>query len=725
MQGALAGWIACRFAAGDDPDPTRRSKRMRPSVLNPLFASVATLADVGPRQEKLYAKLLGRDGPRIIDLAFHLPTGAIDRRASPKLKDVVPGTLVTVAVRIERHRPPPPHRFRSPYLIYASDDTADLVIAYFNMQRSYLQRLLPIGELRYVSGTTGLYDGMLQMVHPDRVVDEKGLANLPRIEPVYPLTEGLAHGPVYRAIEAALAKLPVMPEWQDEAWLAQRQWPSFADALRRLHRPGEPDEVLPETAHWSRLAFDELLAGQLALALTRAHMRRQPGRAHASAGRLRAKIAKALPYALTPSQRRAGEEIAADLEKPQRMLRLLQGDVGSGKTVVALIAAAHVIEAGGQAALMAPTEILARQHLHTIAPLAEAAGIRVAILTGRERGRERAQVLESLVSGELDFLVGTHALFQEEVAFRDLALAIVDEQHRFGVHQRLALARKGEAVDVLVLTATPIPRTLVLTYFGDMDVSQLREKPAGRQPIDTRTIALGRLSEVITAVGRALERGERVYWVCPLVEESEAVDLAAAEQRFRELKQRFGDVADLVHGRLKGAKKDAAMARFAAGETRLLVATTVIEVGVDVPEATVMVIEHAERFGLAQLHQLRGRIGRGTGRSTCLLLYKAPLGETAKARLAILRDTEDGFRIAEEDLRLRGEGDVLGTRQSGVPGFRVARLEVHGPLLEPAGQDAMLTLARDPNLETPRGQALRQLLYLFERDEAIRLLRAG
>ena len=698
---------------------------MRPSVLNPLFASVAALAGIGPRQDKLYAKLLGRDGPRLVDLLFHLPTGAIDRRASPKLGGVVPGSLVTVAVRIDRHRPPPPHRPRSPYLIYASDDTGDLVITYFNMQRSYLQKLLPVGELRYVSGTTGLYDGMLQMVHPDRVVDEKGLADLPRIEPVYPLTEGLAHGPVFRAIEAALAKLPPLPEWQDEAWLAKQQWPSFADALRKLHRPAEPNEVVPETPHWSRLAFDELLAGQLALALTRAHMRRQPGRAHASAGRLRQKIAEALPYTLTPSQRRAIEEIVADLAKPQRMLRLLQGDVGSGKTVVALLAAAHVIEAGGQAALMAPTEILARQHLHTIAPLAEAAGIRVAILTGRERGRERAQVLDGLVAGELDFLVGTHALFQEEVAFRDLALAIVDEQHRFGVHQRLALTRKGEAVDVLVLTATPIPRTLVLTYFGDMDVSQLREKPAGRQPVDTRTIPLGRLNDVIAAVGRALERGERIYWVCPLVEQSEAVDLAAAEQRFRELKQRFGDVTDLVHGRLKGAEKDAAMARFAAGETRLLVATTVIEVGVDVPAATVMVIEHAERFGLAQLHQLRGRIGRGNAPSTCLLLYKAPLGETAKKRLAILRDTEDGFRIAEEDLRLRGEGDVLGTRQSGMPGFRVARLEVHGPLLEPARKDAMLTLSRDPNLETPRGEALRQLLYLFERDEAIRLLRAG
>jgi ATP-dependent DNA helicase RecG len=407
------------------------------------------------------------------------------------------------------------------------------------------------------------------------------------------------------------------------------------------------------------------------------------------------------------------------------MIRLLQGDVGSGKTVVALLAAATVAEAGRQAALMAPTEILARQHLATIAPLAQKAGIRVAILTGRERGKERKETLDRLALGEIDFLVGTHALFQDEVVFRDLALAIVDEQHRFGVHQRLALARKGEAVDMLVLTATPIPRTLVLTYFGDMEISELREKPAGRKPIDTRTIALDRLSEVIEAVGRALDQGQRVYWVCPLVDESEVSDLAAAADRFADLKKHFGARVDLVHGQMKGADKDAAMERFSSGKTQLLVATTVIEVGVDVPAATVMVIEHAERFGLAQLHQLRGRVGRGGERSTCLLLYKAPLGETAKARLGIMRDTEDGFRIAEEDLRLRGEGDVLGTRQSGMPGFRLARIEFHGKLIAAARDDAALILGRDPDLETPRGEALRDLLYLFERDEAIRLLRAG
>ena len=698
---------------------------MRPILLNPLFASLTSLPGVGPKLEKLYARLLDREAPRAADLLFHLPSGVIDRRARPKLNEVVPGQIVTVAVKVDGHRPAPRHRPRAPYRIETSDETGTLTLTYFHARADYLEKLFPEGALRYVSGTAEFYDGMLQMVHPDRVVDEKGFAVLPLVEPVYPLTEGLALGNVRRAMDGALTRVPTLPEWQDEAWVSRERFPAFAEALRALHRPAQPQDVAPESLAWTRLAYDELLAGQLALALLRAHMRRQAGRGSASEGALRARVLKALPYTLTHSQQRAVDDIVTDLARPQRMLRLLQGDVGSGKTVVALVAAATVIEAGRQAAFMAPTEILARQHLATIAPLAEAANIRVAILTGRERGPARKEILDRLTLGDIDLLVGTHALFQEDVAFRDLALAIVDEQHRFGVHQRLALAQKGEAVDMLVLTATPIPRTLVLTFFGDMDISELREKPPGRQPINTRTIPLSRLAEVEDAVGRTLAAGNRAYWVCPLVEESEKSDLAAAEERFAELRKRFGSKADLVHGRMKGTEKDAAMARFASGATQLLVATTVIEVGVDVPEATVMVIEHAERFGLAQIHQLRGRVGRGTGQSTCLLLYKSPLGDTAKARLAILRDTEDGFRIAEEDLRLRGEGDLLGTRQSGSPGFRIARLEVHGKYLGAARDDAALILSRDPKLESARGKALRNLLYLFEKDEAIRLIRAG
>jgi ATP-dependent DNA helicase RecG len=698
---------------------------MRPAVLNPLFASVRTLAGVGPKLEKLYARLFGREEPHVADLLFHLPSGAVDRRAQPKLNEVVPGTLVTVSVTIDQHKPPPPNRPRAPYRIFTSDETNTLTLTYFRAHGDQLLKQMPEGSRRYISGTTELYDGELQMVHPDRVVDEQGFATLPLVEPVYPLTEGLAAGNVRRAMQSTLEKLPDLPEWQDEAFVAREKFPPFTAALRALHHPVEPQDISPETRAWTRLAYDELVAGQLALRLMRAHMHRQSGRGTSSEGEMRQRVIDALPYSLTPSQSRAVDDIVNDLALPKRMLRLLQGDVGSGKTVVALIAAATVIEAGRQAAIMAPTEILARQHLATIAPLAKAANLRVAILTGRDRGKERAETLDRLAIGDIDLIVGTHALFQEDVAFKDLALAIVDEQHRFGVHQRLALAQKGDAVDMLVLTATPIPRTLVLTFFGDMEVSELREKPAGRKPIDTRTIDLERLQDVEDAVGRAMENGQRCYWVCPLVEESDKSDLAAAQARFTDLAGRFGDKVALVHGQMKSADKDAAMARFASGEAQLLVATTVIEVGVDVPEATIIVIEHAERFGLSQLHQLRGRVGRGAGKSTCLLLYKSPLGETAKARLSILRDTEDGFRIAEEDLKLRGEGDLIGTRQSGDPGFRIARMQFHSGLLATARDDAALVLERDPDLQSPRGKALRHLLYLFEKDDAVRLIRAG
>jgi ATP-dependent DNA helicase RecG len=695
---------------------------MRPAILDPLFAPLTSLKGVGPKLAKPFARLLEHDPPRVIDLLFHLPYSTIDRRARPKLKDVRPDTIATVKVEIERHVP---GRGRAPHKIIAADDTSTVEIVYFNLPRERIEKMLPVGETRYVSGRVGFYDGRLQMVHPDRVVDEKGLADLPLVEPVHSLTEGLGPGIVRRAVNGAVERLRDLPEWLDAAFVNSRRFATFTQSLCKLHTPEDPHDVAPESPWRARLAYDELLAHQLALALVRSEMRREPGRSSKGDGRLRRRIEAALPFSLTGSQRQAIDEIVADLASDTRMLRLLQGDVGSGKTVVALFAAATAIEAGRQAAIMAPTEILARQHHARIAPLAEAAGIRPAILTGRERGPARERLLEGLAAGEIDLLVGTHAIFQEGVEFKDLALAVVDEQHRFGVHQRLALAQKGDAVDLLVMTATPIPRTLVLTYFGDMDVSELREKPAGRSPVDTRTVSLDRLEEVVEAVGRAVGEGARAYWICPLVEESELIDLAAAEERFRYLKGRFGRKVGLVHGQMRPAARDDAMAAFAGGSTPLLVATTVIEVGVDVPEATIMVIEQAERFGLAQLHQLRGRVGRGSGQSTCLLLYRSPLGEAAKRRLSTLRETEDGFRIAEEDLALRGEGEVLGTRQSGLPGFKIARPDLHRDLLEAARKDAALIVARDATLSTERGRALRLLLHLFDRDEAVRLIEAG
>jgi ATP-dependent DNA helicase RecG len=692
---------------------------MRPSILNPLFASAASLPGVGPKTGKLFDRLLAEGGKeaRVLDLLFHLPVGVLDRRNRPKITEAPLNTVVVIEGTIIEHRPP---RAKGPYRVLIEDETGDVLLVFFLANHQWIEKSLPVGARRWVSGKLELWDGHRQMVHPDRILDAEGLAKLAPVEPIYPLTEGLSSRLLSKAIEGALARLPALPEWRSAPAL-----PSFTEALRRVHRPQTPEEIAPDAPARKRLAFDEMLAGQLALGLMRARARRAPGRANAGDGRLVDKILKTLPFTPTDAQKHAFAEIRADLASEARMLRLLQGDVGSGKTVVALLAMASCVEAGRQAALMAPTEILARQHFAALGAFAGAAGLRLALLTGRDKGSGRAKTLEALASGAIDIIIGTHALFQESVAFHDLGLAVVDEQHRFGVHQRLALGEKGERADILVMTATPIPRSLVLTYFGDMDVSLIREKPVGRKPIETRALPAERIGELVERLRGALETGAQAFWVCPLVEESELLDVAAAEERFADLRQFFGDKVGLVHGRMKGRDKDAAMAAFAGGETKILVATTVIEVGVDVPKASIMVIEHAERFGLAQLHQLRGRVGRGAAKSSCILLYKGPLGETAKARIEILRESEDGFRIAEEDLRLRGEGEVLGSKQSGLPGFRLADPAAHGDLLAEARRQAQGIVAENPRLEGENGEALRLLLNIFERAEAIRLLGAG
>jgi ATP-dependent DNA helicase RecG len=696
---------------------------LRPEILFPLFAPLTSLPGVGPRFAKLMEKLAG---DKVVSLCWHLPTGLIDRRFAPKLADAPEGAIVTLTLVVDGHVPPGNRRL--PYKVRCRDETGFIHLVFFNARPDYLLKALPVGETRAVSGRVERYErhgAELQMTHPDYIVPLAELATLQKVEPVYRLTAGLTPKVLGKAIREALARAPELPEWQDAAYLKRQGWPAWRPALHAVHQPESERDLAMDTPARQRLAFDELLANQLALALVRARQRRQAGRRIVGSGSLQGKAIAALPFALTPSQTRSLAEIQADMASETRMLRLLQGDVGSGKTVVALLAMLTAAEAGCQAALLAPTEILARQHFATIEPLAKAAGVQLALLTGADKAAARTAVLAGLESGAIALAVGTHALFQEEVAFRDLGLAVIDEQHRFGVHQRLMLAAKGQAADVLVMTATPIPRTLMMTAYGDLDASRLLEKPAGRQPIDTRALPVERLDDVVTAVDRAVGSGARVYWVCPLVEESEVVDLAAASERHAHLQQRFGDRVSLVHGRMKTAEKDKVMADFADGRSQILVATTVIEVGVDVPAATVIVIEHAERFGLAQLHQLRGRVGRGRQRSTCLLLYQGPLGETAKARLNILRETDDGFRIAEEDLRLRGAGELLGTRQSGMPEFRLADLAAHGELLAAARDDARLIVQRDPELAAPRGTALRTLLYLFEQDAAIKTLRSG
>jgi ATP-dependent DNA helicase RecG len=693
---------------------------MRPQVLTPLFAQVTSLPGIGPRLGTLVEKLAG---PLVVDLLWHLPAGVIDRRNAPEVAQARGGEVATLTVNVDEHMVP--HSSRQPYKVWCSDESGRICLTYFNGREDYLKKLLPSGETRVVSGKVEIYQGEVQMTHPDHVVPLAGRDAILRVEPLYGLTAGLTQKPVQKAITAAVERAPALPEWQDAAFHRKQGWTDWKTAIARAHAPDGLGDLSPAHPARARLAFDELLASQLAIALVRHHNRTLAGHSTKGDGRLRQAALASLGFELTASQTQAIAEIADDLGKEERMVRLLQGDVGSGKTLVALLAMLICVEAGAQAAMMAPTELLARQHFATIAPLAQAAGVRVALLTGRDGQRQKKQTLQGLADGSIQLVVGTHALVQEDVEFADLALAVVDEQHRFGVHQRMALSSKGHAVDLLVMTATPIPRTLMLAAYGDLDVSKLTEKPKGRQPIDTRTIPLERIGEVAQGVGRQIAAGARVYWVCPLIEESEEIDLANVTERFRLLSDRFPGKVGLLHGRLKSAEREATMAAFADGRLSILVATTVIEVGVDVPAATVMVIEHAERFGLAQLHQLRGRVGRGSAKSTCLLLYAMPLGETAKARLAIMRETEDGFRIAEEDLKLRGAGELLGTRQSGLPEMRLADLAVHNELLEAARDDARLVTARDPDLQTERGKALRALLYLFRRDDAVRTLRAG
>jgi ATP-dependent DNA helicase RecG len=705
---------------------------MRPPDLNPLFASAINLPGIGPRMQVLLKKALrlppGVTDPRVIDLVWHMPTGVIDRRATPTVAESISGTIATLELRVLKHRPPPRGNTKAPYKVACEDDTGKIDLVFFHAERKFIERQLPEGAIRFVSGRIESYNDKKQMAHPDYIVAPEARDDMPMLEPVYPLTAGLSGKVLLKAERAAIERVPHLPEWQEPTWLKARAWPGLSEAVARVHRPQEATDVSNGSHPWQRLAYDELLAGQLALGLVRQSFKQQKGRPVSGDGAIRARIADALPFALTNSQRQALKEIADDMAAPFRMLRLLQGDVGSGKTIVALMAMAVAVEAGAQAALMAPTEVLARQHAETIAPLADSAGLSIGLLTGREKGRARTELLARLKAGAVDILIGTHALFQADVEFKDLAFAVIDEQHRFGVHQRLALQTKGGGggANLLVMTATPIPRTLLMTHYGDLDVSRLTEKPAGRKPIVTKAIPVDAIERLVDRIRAQLNEGAQVYWVCPLIESSEKSELAAAEERHAHLSQLFGaGKVGLLHGAMPAAAKDQTMAAFSANHLKVLVATTVIEVGVNVPNANIMVIEHAERFGLAQLHQLRGRVGRGTRESFCMLLHKTPLGEPARQRLDMMERTEDGFLIAEKDLELRGGGEVLGARQSGMPEFRIAEVPNFTDLLAAARDDAKLILAQDPELKSERGKALRTLLYLFECDEAVRLFRAA
>ncbi len=693
---------------------------MRPQILFPLFANTTALPGVGPRVAKT---LEGMGATRVVDILFMMPHTIIDRRARPGIAHAQSGQIATFEVTVGKHFTPVKRGL--PYQVKVSDDTGFLTLAWFHAHQDYLLRLLPEGEKRLISGRVEHFHGEIQILHPDFIVPLDKEDDIPPLEPVYPLTKGLAGKTLLKAMAGALARIPALDEWIDPALKAREGWPDWADALHHIHRPPDPHVLEPKSPDRRRLAYDELLSRQLTLALVRARKKAQKGQSMVGDGRKVEAIIKAAPFTPTGAQTRVFKEIAADMAAPARMTRLMQGDVGAGKTFVAALAAARAVEAGRQCALMAPTEILARQHAASLKPLLTSAGITLEILTGRDKGQSRAGIIERLADGSIDVICGTHALFQEGVEFNNLGLVIIDEQHRFGVSDRLKLTAKGARPDLLVMTATPIPRTLALAAYGDMDLSRLDEKPAGRQPIATRVMPTNRINTVVERLGPLIEKGGQAYWVCPLVEESEMLDVVAAVDRFEMLKARFGARAGLIHGRLDAHEKERISQSFKDGEIQILVATTVVEVGMDVPNAQVMVIEHAERFGLAQLHQLRGRVGRSDRASSCLLLYDPPLSKNAQKRLEVLRDSEDGFYIAEKDWKLRGSGDVLGVRQSGLPDNHFAQLEIDGDLLDIANAEARLIVHNDPDLVKERGNALRQLLYLFDQDQAVRLLSSG
>ena len=685
---------------------------MRPKILYKLFSNIISLKGIGPKNAKVIERLCGK---YVIDLLFHKPSTYIDRRNSPKIIDLEEGKIATIIVTIDSHSPS--FNKRMPYRINCTDNTGSVSIVYFNLRGPYLKKIFPVGRQKVISGKFEKFNDNFQITHPQHVVDIDNLDNVKKIECIYPLTSGLTSKTIQKSINSALINLDPLPEWIPDDKIRTNNWPNWNEAIKKIHNPINTSDSV-NSLFLERLVFDELLAQQLTIRLIKNKISHTQGIALERNNKFINQLEKKLDFSLTNDQLKTIDEISSDQSKPSKMLRLLQGDVGSGKTIVALFAMMQCLENEKRSILMAPTEILAEQHFNTIANIINSMNLTCSLITSSTKENHNFNA---------DILIGTHALFQEKVSFDNIGLVVIDEQHKFGVHQRILLNEKaGNDCDILLMTATPIPRTLELAAYGDTDISKIMEKPKNRKEINTKSINITKVEDLKKSLNKIIDKGEKIYWVCPLVDESEKLQLQSVNERLKDLRNYYNDYSvEIVHGQMQQEDKNSVMQKFKSGKVNILVATSVIEVGIDDPDATVIIIENAERFGLSQLHQLRGRVGRGAKTSTCILLFNGPLTENAKRRIKIMKETNDGFKIAEEDLDIRGAGEILGSKQSGVPNFKLSNLDKHKHLLEEARETAIKTIKDDPQLKSSLGKAQRVLLHLFRNDVAIDYLKTG
>jgi len=694
---------------------------MRPAHLDLLLSPINKLKGVGPKLQNIINKL----GIHLnVHFLWHFPYKIIEKKYYENIHDAPINQLVTLKIEIIKHYP---SKFRrQPYRVSCLANETPLDIVYFNARHPVVRSILPVKSIRMISGKLEFFKNKFQITHPSSIENISDIQLLREKEPVYSLTAGLNMKSFIKISNQVLHLLPNLKEWIDERLLKKYNFVSWKEAVKQLHNPNIEDTYSEKNFFRRRLAFDELFAHQLAIFIIRTIDNKKTSIPFTNNNKLKNNLINNLEFKLTNSQLIVINEIQKDLESNHQMIRLLQGDVGSGKTIVALISMLTVIESGFQTTLMAPTSILAYQHYENISKLIQDLPIKIDILTGKDKGKTRIEKLNKINNGDTQIVIGTHALIQDGVNFKKLGLSVIDEQHRFGVYQRMAFNYKGFRPSILVMSATPIPRTLTLAAYGDMDESRLIDKPIGRKPIVTTSLILKKEKNLIERIKKKINNSnDKFFWVCPLIEESQELDLKAATDRYNVLNKIFKKKVMLIHGQLSEKEKESTMEKFKNEDFRILVATTVIEVGIDIKSATTIIIEHAERFGLAQLHQLRGRVGRNNEESFCVLLHKENLNDTAKKRIHIMTETNDGFLISEEDLKIRGPGEILGKRQSGLPSFNVADLSYDGDLLEEARLYANNIITNDPKLEKDGNKNLKDLLYIQERDTAIRTLSAG